>query len=69
MVARLKLKGIDGRAPPGVNKALPHCTAPKSDSKELVGWPSSSGKNEIASLGKGLYRSLLGQHRQIAGNS
>ena len=34
MVARLKLKGIDGRAPPGVNKALPHCTAPKSDRSE-----------------------------------
>ena len=37
MVARLKLKGIDGRAPPGVNHAL----APKSplETGRLVGWP------------------------------
>jgi len=39
MVARLKLKGIDGRAPPGVNRsgfmtikcqAALHCSAPAS---------------------------------------
>ena len=30
MVARLKLKGIDGRAPPGVNTSPQGLTAPKS---------------------------------------
>ena len=30
MVARLKLKGIDGRAPPGVNNCLRRASAPKS---------------------------------------
>jgi hypothetical protein len=55
MVARLKLKGIDGRAPPGVNIVSLRSrsnSAPKSSSKELgvVLVSTSSRTNLNASL-------------------
>jgi hypothetical protein len=57
MVARLKLKGIDGRAPPGVNRA------------KAVAAPH----HKVTCKGRGgcsfvLVR-LVGQHVQIAGTS
>ena len=40
MVARLKLKGIDGRAPPGVNNSCSTFSASGLETKLLVTLPS-----------------------------
>ena len=66
MVARLKLKEIDGRAPPGVNRLrfleAAVNSAPKSRPKGLMVFLGLSGPELMASL-------LARRHPQTAGNS
>jgi len=62
MVARLKLKGIDGRAPQGVNRII--CSAPKSMSLFLC-----AKKAIKRHASDNIIYLILLRHYQIAGNS